>query len=145
MINEISEGKRNYQNEYEQCKSNTNEKWKFINKMLNRQSSIDSIPQCLENGNEKVTSPQEIADTFNGFFTNMGEALAKSLPPANMGFEWFMPVKEGVQQTPEFKFLEIQEEITRDVIRNCHGKKAVGYNKISMSIIKENNRIFHQF
>ena len=40
---------------------------KFINKMLNRQCSIDSIPQCLENGNEKVTSPQEIADTFNVF------------------------------------------------------------------------------
>ena len=61
MINEISEAKKNYyQNEYEQCKSNTNEKWKFINKMLNRQCSIDSIPQCLENGNEKVTSPQEI-------------------------------------------------------------------------------------
>ena len=70
VINEISEAKKNYyQNEYEQCKSNTNEKWKFINKMLNRQCSIDSIPQCLENGNEKVTSPQEIADTFNVFFT----------------------------------------------------------------------------
>ena len=56
--------------------------------MLNRQSSIDSIPQCLENGNEKVhvTSPQEIADTCNVFFTNIGEALAKSMPPANMSF-----------------------------------------------------------
>ena len=53
VINKISEAKKNYyQNEYEQCKSNTNEKWKFINKMLNRQCSIDSIPQCLENGNE---------------------------------------------------------------------------------------------
>ena len=68
VINEISEAKKNYyQNEYEQCKSNTNEKWKFINKMLNRQSSTDSITQCLENGNEKVTSPQEIAETFNIF------------------------------------------------------------------------------
>ena len=80
MINEISVTERNYyQNEYEQCKSNTNEKCKFINKMLNRQSSTDSIPQCLENGNEKVTSPQEIADTFEFFFTNLGEGLAKSL------------------------------------------------------------------
>ena len=98
MINEISEAKKNYyQNEYEQCKFNTNEKWKFINKMLNCQSSIDSIPQCLENGNEKQTSPQGIADTFHVFFTHIiGEALAKSLLPANMSTELFMTVKEGV-------------------------------------------------
>ena len=43
--------------------------------------------------------------------------------PLNNRFELFMPVKEGVQQTPKFKFLETHEEITRDVMRNCHGKK----------------------
>ena len=99
MINEISEAKKNYyQNEYEQCKFNTNEKWKFINKMLNCQSSIDCIPLCFENGNEKQTSPRQgIADTFHVFFThNIGEALAKSLLPANMSTELFMTVKEGV-------------------------------------------------
>ena len=98
MINKISEAKKNYyQNEYEQCKCNTNEKWKFINKMLNCQSSIDSIPLCLVNGNEKQTSPQGTADTFHVFFTHIiGEALAKSLLPANMSTELFMTVKEGV-------------------------------------------------
>ena len=139
VINEISKAKKSYYKaEFELCKSNANEKWKFVNNILNRKSVLDPTPSFLEIGDKKIRSLPEIANTFNCFFTEIGEGLAKSLPPSTTNFQDFLTKNDD---TPDFNFLEVSNEITLEIIKNSKGKKAAGIDKISMSIIKENREI----
>ena len=137
--NDISKAKKAYyQAEFEQCKTNSNEKWKFLNKVLNKNKTIDPIPSFLDNNNEKTSSVPEMADIFNSFFTKIGEGLAEKLPPSTTNFDFCL---EHDEQIPEFKFSEISSETILEIINKANGKKAAGNDKISMCIIKENKNI----
>ena len=72
-----------YKNEFEEAKSNPNEKWMFINRILNRNKNSREATSCLEMDGQKMSSPKEISECFNNFFSNIGSGLADKLPATN--------------------------------------------------------------
>ena len=136
---EICKAKHSYyQNQYEQCKSNTNEKWNFINKVLDRKNKNETTPSHLMVDGEKISTLQEIDDTFNTHFTHVGKILAGKLQPSTDDCRSFIP-KNNL--TPEFGFLEVSNEITLNFIKQASSRKATGYDGISMKLIKQNQQL----
>ena len=126
-----------YKNEFEEAKSNTNEKWTFSNRILNRNKNMSVATSCLEVDGQKVSSPTEISESFNNFFSNIGSGLAEKLPATNTDpLSYF----SRCTHNEHFDFLEVSSEITDEVIKNSTSKKAVGYDGISMAIIKDNRQ-----
>lgn len=124
-----------YKTEFENVKSNQNEKWAFVNRLLNRKADKSSTPSCIETNGQRYTSENEIAECFNEFFTSVGSGLAAKLPECGADPLSYLSKYDRINN---FDFLEITNDITESVINNSSAKKAVGYDGISMKIIKEN-------
>ena len=109
----------------------------FINRILNRNKNMSVATSCLEVDGQKVSSPTEISESFNNFFSNIGSDLAEKLPATNTDpLSYF----SRCTHNEHFDFLEVSSEITDEVIKNSTSKKAVGYEGISMAIIKDNRQ-----
>ena len=72
--------KREYfSNKLESCEGNIKETWKTVNQLINKRSKTTNILSIKED--EKVISnPQDIAETMNHFFCNVGKDLSDKIP-----------------------------------------------------------------
>ena len=60
--------------------------WKIINTAINKRKQKHSLSSKF-----KLTNSETIADHFCEYFTNIGRNLVKSMPPANVPFQSFLP------------------------------------------------------
>ena len=81
----------------------------------------------------KYSSPKEISGCFNEFFCSIGTGHAGKIPKTNVDTFSYLINNTRIDQ---FDFLEISPEITAEFIDNSSAQKAVGYDGISMTIIK---------
>ena len=135
VTSKISAAKRKfYQCKFEDCKGNNNDKWKFINNLLNKKN-YDSTPTSLDDNGKITSDPTKICNIFNDYFANIGTKLANELPECATNFKSYLPTIEG---NLSFKFEEIDTTEIVNIIRNLNLKKASGYDQITTRSIKEN-------
>ena len=53
--------------------------WKHINALLNRTNNKHNFPGYFMEDNHKYSTPSEIAEAFNKYFTGIGPNLASSM------------------------------------------------------------------
>lgn len=136
VTNEIRIAQRNYyEQEFEKCQTNPNEKWKFIKKLLNNGPKL-SGPSCLRLTNHTETMDIiEICGELNSFFINIGENLASKLPPSDKSYEFYMRPRPT---TPIFDFEETTPAVVQRIIMSLTTRKATGYDGITVRTLKEN-------
>ena len=66
-------------NKIQSCAGDSKETWKTINQLVNKRSKTTEI-LSLKNGEHTISKPQEIAETMNRFFCNVGKDLSESIP-----------------------------------------------------------------
>ena len=75
-----SKMKRNYfSNKIQSCAGDTKETWKTINQLVNKRSKTTEI-LSLKDGEHTISKPQDIAETMNKFFCNVGKDLSENIP-----------------------------------------------------------------
>ena len=79
-----------YANEFYKRKSNTKATWTLINQILNKKDSTIEI-DFLASHNCVSSSPDDIANTMNDYFTSIGSRLASACPPSTTSFTSFLP------------------------------------------------------
>ena len=79
-----------YIKEYECCKSNMNDEWKFFNKVIKQDFLNKSGPIKINKNNEEITDALEIAECLNDHFINIGKELAAKLPVTNYNYQTFL-------------------------------------------------------
>ena len=126
-----------YKNEFEEAKSNFNENWTFINRILHRNKNSREATSCLEVNGQKMSSPKEISECFNNFFSNIGSGLADNLPATDTD-----PLSHlsRLPHNERFDVLQVSPIITDEVIKNSSSKKALSYGGVSMALIKDNRQ-----
>ena len=84
VTRDIKASKRNYYASYfENCKNNMKKTWKGIREIINTKSSMSCISHIYHNG-QTITEPITIANTFNNFFTSIGQSINDSIPQTNI-------------------------------------------------------------
>ena len=112
------------------------EKWKFVNKVIKQDFSNSAAPKRVKVGDKDVTNPLELAECFNNHFIEIGKQLADKLPASNVHFESFMTQKQ--ESNIQFHFEEVLEDEVFSIVNQLNTKKATGYDKISVKLLKEN-------
>ena len=82
--------KQFYFTKFTSCKTNLKATWKLINLLINKQKSSDSCKTFLTKDGISLTSPSDIADSFNTYFANIGSDLAKQIPIQHPTFETYL-------------------------------------------------------
>ena len=112
-------------------KFNPKKAWKSINNLLGRQNKPTVVNEINLDG-KSFTTPKDIAEGFNDYFSNIGPDLASKIDTSNYNFETYT-------KTAESEFAAFQPVTVSHICRLLHGlssNKATGIDKISCKIIK---------
>ena len=104
---------------------------KSINSWLGRQNKPTVVNE-LTVGNNKLTCPEDIAEGFNEYFSNIGPDLSSRIDSSNYNFETYI-------KNDKSEFAAFQPVTVSQISHFSHGlsgNKATGIDKISCKIIK---------
>ena len=113
---------------------NIKQTWKTINEILNKSSNRNkSIEIKAENG--EMIDGTSIPDTFNNYFVQLGETLAREIPQSNVSPMSFLnDINPAGHAFP--KFHEIAPNEVQLLLQNMNTNKASGIDGISAKILK---------
>ena len=94
----------------------------------------NNLPMFIEHNNTTITDQNEIANTFNDYFANIGTSLATSIhvDGNNEMYKQYL-------QTPSLctcKFKKIYQDDILKIINQMDNKSSSGYDCISNKILK---------
>lgn len=126
--------KKTYYNEYfSQSHGNPKRLWTGIKRIINNKSKTNRIPTKLTNNNNNITDPKEIADTFNNYFANIGENLARAIPSTTQSAAQFL--KPNSYYDSFFLFPTTSSEIEAEITK-LNPSKASGPFSIPTKILQ---------
>ena len=87
----------------------------------------------LNVGEQNLTSPEDIAEGFNEYFSNIGPDLASKIDYSNSNFETYA-VKNAQSEFAAFQPVTVSH--VSHLLHGLSNNKATGIDKISSKIIK---------
>ena len=93
---------------------------KSINNLLGRQNKPTVVNE-LNVGEQNLTSPEDIAEGFNEYFSNIGPDLASKIDYSNSNFETYVKIAQS-----EFPVSHVSH-----LLHGLSNNKATGIDKIS--------------
>jgi hypothetical protein len=118
---------------FTQYKNNPKQTWKSINSILHRGMKKDAPIETLKDSDENnITSPIEISNTLNKFFTEIGSKIADTIPQTNETYTTYLPNITP----PPFDFHQVQPDDIDKIIRSLQPKHSSGQDNISTILIK---------
>ena len=121
-----------YEEQLIRYKNNSKMIWKTLNNVLNRKQKTKELPRefIMEDSSKKIIDPNEIANTFNEYFINIGPKVASKIKnTTNATFNNYMENKNTMFFDP------ITETELENEIRNMNPNKCPGYDGISIKTI----------
>ena len=105
--------------------------WKSINNLLGRQNKPTVVNE-LNLNESNLTTPKDIAEGFNDYFSNIGPELASKIDSSYINFEMY-----AINTNSEFAaFKPVVVSHVYRLLLGLSGNKATGIDKISCKIIK---------
>ena len=123
--------RKHYQDEFARHTGNSKETWGTLQNLLKSKQKDDSVPtQLTDENSETVTDDVNIAETFNSFFTHIGEKLQRNIPASS-----FDPLKLIADIQNEMNLEPTNEEELTAIIESlkCVG---AGVDKINAKLFK---------
>ena len=111
--------------------------WDTFGKILNEKKIKHNKISSLKVNNELQTEPQKIAESFNKFFSEIGENLAKKF--ANDGTDYKKYLKDPTTHSM-FLFNTTETEIAK-IIKSLKNTNSTGYDNFSTKFIKLSSSI----
>ena len=126
-----SEKKKYYAIQLEQYKHDIKNTWKILKQAMNISKNKSKITK-LKFNNKMIEDPGDMANTFNSYFSTIGENLSQNIPKTNRHFSTFLsqPIPNSIYFVPTTKY-----EIT-DIVTALNNKHSAGSDGISNFILK---------
>ena len=104
--------------------------WRLINELTSRKTSVNSNVKAIKQG-VTLTNSADIANTFNNYFTTIGDNLAKKIPCSDVNpVSYISPVNSA------FSFAEISLESVLKSLKSINPNKATGPDNIPNKVLK---------
>jgi hypothetical protein len=118
---------------FSECKNDLKTTWKLIKEVTcTNKISKHSLPEYFMYNNNVLRGPEEIANGFNKFFSEIGPQLASKIPESQTDFKNYL----GKKQETEFKFSEMSEVRILRFIDKMKPKSSFGEDCVSSKVFK---------
>ena len=136
LVTLIRKNKHNYFSKYfSDNVKNIRETWKGIRNIIQMKNDTDSYPTCILDKGSTITDPSEIANSFNSYFSSIGETLQSKIHSSHLQFSKYL-------KNPNIHSLFISPTDSTEIqnlILNMKNKKASGPNSIPTVVLKHLN------
>ena len=109
---------------------NSKEMWNILKNQLGLQKKDTKI-EYIQDGNRKVSNPQEMSDVFNSYISEIGPKLAKEVPRTAKSYKDYL----GPRSDKNFYLFPISEYQLKKFIGNMSPKKSTDINDISLYLL----------
>ena len=127
-----SSKKAHYTKYFDNCKNSMKKTWKGINELINTKNKSHINISQLNHNNSPINDPNEIANTFNNFFTNVGPNLDKEIPKTPISPLSYL--NSRVTENFAFKDTTISEVMI--ILLQLDDKKSSGPSDIPIKLLK---------
>ena len=124
--------KKFYSTKFGLHRNNARETWRLIRKLLGNQTFEEQPKTFSASDGSSLTSPLDIADSFNNYFSNIGLDLAKRITTPNVSFENYLG-------NPLVQSLNVIPSTTNEIIEisvNLRNSHSCGVDGIDPSIAR---------
>ena len=129
---ELRNAKKNYySSKLADQKCNPKKAWKSINNLFGKQNKHSKVNE-LKLGENVLNNPNDIAEGFNSYFSNIGPDLASQIHTTNCNFESY--IKKAKSEFAAFQPTNVNN--VYQLLSALSSHKATGTDKISCKIIK---------
>ena len=130
--NLVKKAKRDYfMTQINTAKRNPKNTWRLINELTSRKTSVNSNVKVIKQEGVTLTNSADIANTFNNYFTTIGDNLANKTPCSDVNLiSYISPVSSA------FSFAEISLESVLKTLKSINPNKATGPDNIPNKILK---------
>jgi hypothetical protein len=125
--------RESYQNALSSSKTNLRKSWKILKNIINKNRKFTQHLQKITINGHLWDDSHLIANSFNRFYTNIGNSLDQKIPTNNIG-----PVSFITTNYTNNLFLNPATELEIDKIVDNRKECAVGWDLFPSSIFKEN-------
>ena len=106
-------------------KHNPKESWQTINRTLGRSQNKSNTITSLKTGENLISDPNTIAETFNEYFSTIGEKIANSVDSGKTHFSSFLR-----KPATNFEFNSVSVDKVLHSFLTLSSSKATGIDKI---------------
>ena len=118
---------------FDDCKRDLKSTWKLVREVsCTKKGQAKQLPEYFKYSGNTLTSPQEIAESFNKFFTEIGPKLAKEIPKSDKHFTDFL----SSPNPQNFQFSELSEMRILNFVNQMKPKSSYGNDFISNKVLK---------
>lgn len=127
--------KEYYKNKLDNNKNNTKGIWNILNNIIRDGAKQNGLPKYFIDKDIENYNMDEVADSFNNFFVNIGPELAGKIPDTRSDGEHMGKLGNS---NPCSMFLNVVEEKeVLNIVKKCKSKKSTDCNDIDMSLVKQ--------
>ena len=120
-----------YANKLDSTKGNMKGLWREINGILGKRKQ-NVLPDTFTDGDNLLSNPLEIANTFNEYFTDIGSSLANKIPPTDTHFTDSL---HNLNTSSFFLVPTTSQEIIK-VGSTLKSGNSCGFDDISSTVVK---------
>jgi hypothetical protein len=121
---------------FDEFKNNSKQTWKVLNNLIGKQNDKTFVPIKLKHNDELISNPQDIANHFCDYFTNVGPGLAAKIPQHINRYSHYLTKSQS--RNPKTLFLgpTDPQEIFK-IIMSLKPKKSCGHDNISANFLQK--------
>ena len=125
--------KKNYYSDLtDSNKYNIKKTWNIMKEIIgNKRVTNAPLPNFITVKNREIFDKKEIAETFNGYFANIGPNLAASIPESKTSFQNYIHYNGPCLSTINLTDLELE-----NAFASLKTNKSSGYDDISADVVK---------
>ena len=125
--------KLHYENSLRNSKKNPKKTWEIIKEVTYGQLNSKKIEKITTNGTT-LSSPQDIANEFNNFFSEIGKTISENILPTTKKPEDYLT---NVPDPPLLDLGQTGPIHICDILKTLEPKKSTDMDGLSMSLIKQ--------
>ena len=97
--------------------------WKTINEILTKSQTKNKFPTIFQDNGSTISDKVHTANTFNVFFTNVGEKIANGIDyVGNKDYNYYLNKEIHLS----FTFVNIDEAVVKQIINNLQAESSNG-------------------
>ena len=122
-----------YESRFNRIGNDIRRTWKTINEILTKNQTKHKFPKVFNDDGSMIADRENIANTFNVFFTNIGEKIAKGINyDGNKNYSHYL----NKEIHSSFTLMNIDEADINKIIYNLPPKSSSGCDGISSKLLK---------
>ena len=110
--------------------------WKFLNESINKIPSKSSNIQEVKINNTIISDPVEMANSFNTFFSEIGENISTSIPETRAKPENFNNEEEN-HNIYDFSFSVVTPDMLFKAISSLESKSSLDIDNLNTKVLKK--------